>query len=287
MRRRLSAVVATSLTLAACTGTVNGGITTTSQIPATNPSPSSTLPPVVQCPGAGEFEEGGGIVDVDGESSDASQLGRISWDTSDQCETFIFVFETSEGAPATSVPDIRIDHLQSFQVIRISLDIAGSVLTDQLVETALVDRLYVVRSLDGAMFVDLHLNAPAAARASVSASPATLAVDLRPGFVEFEGTSAIGLETVVVSPPSGASVDPNGQIVGYTRRADSNVIVIATQNDVVVFQSASTTSSGDAETWGEFSTDVALPPGDTSVFVGKQSSEDGSFDGVTLDLTVN
>lgn len=279
--------VAASLLLGACTGTDFADTTTTSQIEVTNPPPSSTLPPVVECPGSGEFEEGGGIVDVEGESSDGSQLGRISWDTSDRCETFFFVFETSEGAPATSVPDIRIDHLESFQVIRISLGIGGSVLTDQLVETALVDRLYIVRSLDGEMFVDLHLNAPAAARASVSSSPATLAVDLRPGFVEFAGASAIGAETVVVSPPSGATVEATDEITGYSRTADSNLIVIATQNDVVVFQSADTTFAGDAETWGEFRTDLTLPAGDTSVFVGEQSPEDGSFDGVTLDLNVN
>ena len=279
--------VAASLLLGACTGTDFGGTTSSSQGAVTNPTPSSTLPPVVQCPGSGEFEEGGGIVDVDGEDSDASQLGRISWETSDQCETFLFVFETPEGAPATAVPDIRIDHLESFQVIRISLGIAGAVLTDQLVETALVDRLYVVRSLEGGIFVDLHLNAPAAARASVSSSPVTLAVDLRPGFVEFAGTSAIGAETVVVSPPSGAAVEAASQITGYSRTANSNVIVIATQEDVVVFQSADTTSAGDAETWGEFRTDLTLPPGDTSIFVGEQSQEDGSFDGVTLDLMVN
>lgn len=287
MRRRLRAVFAASLVLAGCTGTDLGGITTMSQAPPTNPVPSSTLPPVVQCPGSGDFEEGGGIVDVDGEGSDSSQVSRISWDTSDQCETFVFVFQTSEGAPATSVPDIRIDHLESFQVIRISLGVAGSVLTDQLVETALVDRLYVVRSLGGGMFVDLHLNAPAAARASVSASPAVLAVDLRPGFVEFSGASAIGPHTVVVSPPSGAVVEASGQIAGYSRTADSNVIVIATQNDEVVFQSADTTPPGEAGTWREFRTDVVLPPGETSVFVGEQSPEDGSFDGVTLNLTVN
>jgi hypothetical protein len=287
MRRRLRVVVAASLLLGACTGTDFGGTTSSSQSAVTNPTPSSTLPPVVQCPGSGEFEEGGGIVDVDGEDSDASQLGRISWETSDQCETFLFVFETPEGAPATAVPDIRIDHLESFQVIRISLGIAGAVLTDQLVETALVDRLYVVRSLEGGIFVDLHLNAPAAARASVSSSPVTLAVDLRPGFVEFAGTSAIGAETVVVSPPSGVAVEAASQITGYSRTADSNVIVIATQEDVVVFQSADTTSAGDAETWGEFRTDLTLPPGDTSIFVGEQSQEDGSFDGVTLDLMVN
>jgi hypothetical protein len=84
--------------------------------------PTSTLPPVVECPGEGEFEEGGGIAEIDATGSDSSTIGRISWETSDRCETLHFDFETSEGAPATTVPAIKVDHLESFQVVRISMD---------------------------------------------------------------------------------------------------------------------------------------------------------------------
>ena len=82
----------------------------------------STLPPVVDCPGAGEFSEGGGIANAEEEASDATALGQLSWEATDQCESFLLEFVTNEGAPATTVPTVRVDHLESFQVLRVRLD---------------------------------------------------------------------------------------------------------------------------------------------------------------------
>ena len=274
-----------TLAMSACAGGAVTPTTTSAATTTSSPTPTSTLPPVVECPGAGDFGEGSGIARVDGEGADASHLGRVSWATSEQCESFVFEFETSEGAPATSVPDISIDHLSTLQVIRISMGIDAAVITDQLVETELVDRLYVVRSLDGSMFVDLHLSAPAAARARAQSSPAVLTVDLRPGFLEFTGASSIDDQTVVVSPSQRGAVDSVTTFSGYSRAFEATVLVIATQGDVVVTE-ASTTAADAQETWGEFSVEVPLPLGEVSVLVGEASPEDGSLDGVTLDLMV-
>lgn len=247
--------------------------------------PTSTLPPIVECPGAGEFGEGAGIADINGEGFDGSNLGQISWEVTDQCESFTFDFETSEGAPAISVPDMTVGHLDSFQVIRITLDVASTIVTDQLVESGFVDRLYVVRALDGGMFVDMHLNTPAAARARVTSEPARLTVDLRPGFVEFSGSSALDDLVVVVGPSDGASVTPTSSVTGYARTFEANVLLIATQDGQVVTETG--TSAADwTETWGEFRQDVTLPPGNVSLFVGESSPQDGSLAGVTLDLAV-
>jgi hypothetical protein len=222
---------------------------------------------------------------VDGVDSDARNLTRINWETNDRCESFNFEFATFEGAPATTVPDISIGHLESFQVIRINMGIADAVVTDQLVETGLVDRLFVVRALDGEMFVDLHLSAPAAARARVTSSPARLTVDLRPGFAQFAGTSSIGDQVVVVSPANGTLVGPVTQFMGYARTFEANVLVIVTQGDDVVTET-NTTAADDLDTWGEFGEVIGLPPGNVSVFFGEASTEDGSLDGVTVDLAV-
>lgn len=279
-------LVLTSL-LAACTG--NGVSPTTSTVPATTSTasvPASTLPPVVECPGVGEFQEGRSIAEIDGTGSDTRSLGRISWETSDQCESFQFDFETSEGAPATSVPDIQIDHLESFQVVRIGMDIDSAVITDQLVETNLVERLFVVRSLSGEMFVDLHLVEPAAVRASSSSSPARLKVELRPGFVPFSGESAIDDRVVLTSPTSGSEVDASTQFLGYSRTFEANVLAIATQDGAVVAESTATAADY-LETWGEYRVQLVLPPGAVSVFVGEASPEDGSLDGITVDLSVS
>lgn len=287
MRRR--SVAWCLLVVLAATACAGDSAAPTSTAPTTTtspPPPTSTLPPIVECPGAGDFGEGSGIARVDGEGSDASHLGRLSWERSEQCERFVFEFETSEGAPATSVPDISIDHLPSLQVIRITMDIDAAVITDQLVETEMVERLYVVRSLDGGMFVDLHLNAPVAARARASSSPAVLTVDLRPGFLEFTGSSSVDDSTVVVSPSPGSEIGNITTFDGYSRAFEANVIVIVTQGDVVVTET-NTTAADYQETWGQFSVEVPLPAGGVSVFVGEASPEDGSLDGVTIDLTVS
>jgi len=278
-------VVFLLVVLTACNG---NGTVTTAAVPATSSTVDSstspsTLPPVVECPGAGEFEEGGGIADVGGEGSDSSNLGQISWETNDRCESFAFGFETSEGAPATTVPDIRIDHLASFQVIRITMDIDAAVVTDQLVETALVDRLYVVRALDEAILVDLHLIAPAAARATIRSSPATLTLELRPGFVGFEGGSTIAEEIVVVSPPEEGSVESPVQVEGYTRTFGADVGIVGTRGGAVIDETSTTSADlHDVETWSQFRAELDLTPGDVTVFVGGGGAED-----VIIDLTVS
>jgi hypothetical protein len=282
--RTLGVALAGMLTLAGCVA--NGtASTTTSSLPTTSTTSvaGSTLPPVVECPGSGEFGEGSGIADIDGESSEDTHLRRISWETSDRCETFAFDFETSEGAPAISVPDMKVDHLDTFQVIRIRMSIDSASITDQLVETALVDRLYVVRALDGTMFVDLHLKEPAAARARVESSPARLTLDLKPGFVSFKGVSTLGDDVVVVSPARDSEVGLNLRIFGYARTPEDEVLIVVSQDDVV--DETSATSADSSVTWGEFETNVALPPGEVSMFVGQASREDGTLHGVAFDLS--
>ena len=284
--RTLGVTLVCAITLTGCAG-VGTSRTTTTAPPATTTSTigSSTLPPVVECPGTGDFTEGGGIATFDGESTDGSHLRRIAWETSDQCESFSFDFETSEGAPATSVPPIEIDHLDSYQVIRIRMDIDAAVVTDQLVETHFVDSLYVVRALDGEMFVDLHLREPAAARARIQTSPARLTIDLRPGLVPFTGTSTIGDNVVVVSPTQDAEVTRVPVLSGYSRTFEGNVLVVVSQQGEVVAESF-TTAADYLQTWGEFETALPLPEGEVSMFVGETSPDDGSLSGVVVDVSV-
>lgn len=253
--------------------------------PSTTVAPTSTLPPVVDCPGSGEFDEGGGLADIDGTGSDSARLGRITWDARDQCETFLFDFETSEGAPATALPDVQVEHLDSFQVIRVSVGVNTSVLTDQLVESDFVDRLYVVRAVDGEMFVDLHLSAPAAVRVTALNSPARLRLELRPGFVSFTGVAETADDVVLVSPAAGAETATTTDLIGYSR-IESNVLVVVTQAGALVYESG-VAAADSSDFWGEFEAELRLPPGSVSVFVGEESPEDGSLQGVTIDVNVS
>ena len=280
----MSVALAFVLIISACT---DDGTTPPSTVATTTtlPTPTSTLPPVVECPGEGEFEEGSGIADIEATGSDSSIVGQISWETSDRCETFHFDFETSEGAPATTVPNVTVDHLNSFQVVRVGIDVDASVITDQLVETEFVDRLYVVRSLEGGIFVDLHLSEPAAVRATTESSPARLSIDLRPGFVPFEGESSIDDQVVLVAPTDESDVESTAELAGYSRTPDGSVLVVVTQSPTTVTETDATTAENE-ETWGEFRLELSLPVGEVSVFLGQRSTDDGSLDGISVDLTV-
>ena len=219
------------------------------------------------------------------EQSDATKIGAISWDEGVGCETFRIAFETSEGAPATTPPTVTVDYLDPAPVLRIRLDVDSTVVTDQLVESALVERLYVVRSLDGDMFIDFHLAAPAQTRFDIETSPAALLLDLQPGIVQHPTPPAGSEITVVVDPLDGVTVEPNFTITGYARTFEANVLVIATSDGQVVAQS-NTTAADWLDTWGEFAIEVAVGPGIVAIFVGEESPRDGSLRGVTFSVTV-
>jgi hypothetical protein len=160
------------------------------------------------------------------------------------------------------------------------------VISDQLVETELVERLYVVRALDGSMFVDLHLSEPAAVRATTLSSPARLSIDLRPGFVPFVGESTIGDRFVLVSPPDEAEIETPTEMVGYSRADEDAVLILVTQAGSIVTETE-TNGADSPETWGEFRLDLGLPAGEVSVFLGQRSPEDGSLEGINVDLTAS
>jgi hypothetical protein len=283
---RSAAVLMLALVLAACDLTGAVPSTQSSAVPTSSASSTSTLPPVVECPGVGEFEEGSGIADIHEGSSDSSSIARITWEVLDQCESFHIDFATSEGAPATTAPEIRVDHLDSFQVVRVRMSVESTVITDQLVETGLVERLYVVRSLSGDMFLDLHLVEPAAVRASVTSSPARLTLDLRPGFVPFAGAAVVAEDIILTSPINRTDLDPNVEFLGYARTANGEVHAEVRQAGELV-EETSTTAADYLETWGEYRLLTNLPSGQVSVVLGQPAPDDGPIEGISLDLSVS
>lgn len=212
-------------------------------------------------------------------------LGLISRQVVDGCERFGFDFDTTQDAPATTPPSVTASFLEGNRVIRIDLGIDRTVITDQLVETALVSRVYVVRSLEGSLFVDIHLRESANARVTVSNSPARLLLELNPGSGELAALPAVSDHTVLISPSDGATVGTEFEVTGYARSPEASVLIVATSGDEVIFQQ-STTAADWVDTWGEFSAEVALPEGVVNLFVGEESPNDGGLDGVTLTLTV-
>ena len=286
MRAWIALGIVTIVAVAACSPVdTDSDPTTTRPEPVTTTAPTTTLPLVAGCPDEGEFVEDGTIASFDQDQSDSSVIGRISWRADEACETFTFSFVTSEGAPATTPPTVTAAYVEGAPVIRVTVDADQTIITDQLVETGLIDRLYVVRSLEGGSFIDLHLAAPAQARIHVDGSPARVTLDLQPGIVEYPIVATASDIVVVVTPLDTGVVTPTIEVTGYARTFESNVMIIATAGDQLVAE-MNTTAAGGLETWGEFRARIVLPPGEVSLFVGDENAEDGGLEGVTISLTV-
>lgn len=268
---------------AATTSSEVGSTASSDAVATTVVGTTTTQALVLGCPDEGEFVEGGTIADIENPSSDTGIIGLIGWQEDEACETFEIVFETSEGAPATTPPSITAEYVEGIGVIRIRLDAADTVVTDQLVETALVERLYAVRSLEGGMFLDLHLAAAAQARILTSRSPATMTLQLQPGILDFPGDAATSRRVVLTSPTDDATVGTAVTVEGYARTFESNVLMVATRGDDVITEQT-TTSADSVTTWGQFRMESELSPGPLSLFVGEESVETGRFEGVSIDL---
>ncbi|HKX76878.1 MAG TPA: Gmad2 immunoglobulin-like domain-containing protein [Acidimicrobiia bacterium] len=286
MKTRILALTAI-LTFGACLSTPSSTVTTATSPPTTgdattttDASTTTTSPPA-GCSGEGEFVDDGRVAESDQPSSDAERVGQVSWNTTTGCETFVIELVTAEGAPATTPPSMTADFLREIGVLRIDLEVVGTAITDQLVESGLVDRFYVVRQADGTLFLDLILAAPALARVSSTTSPGAVIVELEPGGTNYTRTPLTGGLFVVTSPGEGA-VDSPIPIRGYGRPFEATVLIELIQGGGVVAQ-ATTNSADYVETWGEFSLDLDPDAsGSAQLFVGETSADDGSPRGVLI-----
>lgn len=282
---RITLLVSAALLVVACaTGRDANATTVPAETSTSTPTTTIAAPPA--CAGGEDFIDHDRVVRVDQPASDTTSLGLITWQqASDGCERFGIEFETTEGAPATTPPSITVDFLDTRQIVRVWADVDTTVVTDQLVETGLVDRLYVVRALNGGLFVDLHLDRPAQVRAQVSNSPARLTLEMQAGTEPFEGSAAVSEHTVLTAPNDGSEQDGSVVVEGYARTFEANVTVIATVGDQILAETSATAADW-ATTWGEFTARVELPPGPVDLFVGERSPQDGHLDGVTINLMV-
>lgn len=274
-----------AVALSACAAPGVDATTTTSTEAEPTVAPATTRPLVVGCPDEGRFIEGGLVDEIDNPGSDTTTIGLISWQADEACETFEVTFETSEGAPATTPPSITAEYVDDVGVIRLRMSADETVINDQLVETTLVDRIYVVRSLDGGMFIDFHLAGPSQARIVAESSPARLTLQLQPGIVGYTSAPTASGPVVLISPPDDAAVPTTVTVEGYARTFESNVLIIATQGDAVVVE-GNTTAADSVDTWGQFREEIDLVEGPIALFVGDENAATGRLEGVSIDLEV-
>lgn len=268
------------LLVAGCDGPDPQAATTVSPPGADPPTTAVERPALVAgCTGEGAFAEDGTVFSADAQGPSDVILGSVRWEAGEACERFVLDFETPEGAPATSPPAVTMTFLDDHPILRIGLGTPAAVLTDQAVETALVERLYVVEGADG-IFVDLHLAGPAQARAGLSQAPASLEVLLQPGIVDRPGSVMRSGSMVLLSP--GDEVEAPFRVEGYAI-AGAGVEIIATRGGEVMARSE-LLERADSAGWREFVARVTVEPGPLSVFVGSEGGE--GLDGLTLNLTV-
>lgn len=224
---------------------------------------------------------------LDGEDGDAELVSGLRWNAYEGCERLVVELTTAGGAPATEPGGVRAELLREMGIVRLQLDdlVTSTAIADRVVERRLVDRVYVVRSLDGGLFVDIHLGSAVLARASVNRSPAEVIVDLQAGGPDLETRPIITDSTVVVSP-TGKKGDYPLVVEGYARTFEATVVLRMRQGNRLDVETV--TSAADyLVTWGEYQFEIPQGPnGNVEVFVGEDSAQDGQESGVYFSLVM-
>ena len=265
----------------------DGGISTTTT--ATTAASTTSAGPVTTGPAedsgclGDEAIDDGALLVTSEPSSDSEQISGIGWVGDETCEVFTIDFATDQGAPATTPPTVDAEFMRDVGILRVSMDVGMTSITDQLVETGLVRQVFVPRSEDANLFVDLHLSNPALAAVTTTSSPAQVIISLEPGGPQYPATPAVAQNVVVVTPVEGPVTSPVA-VNGYSRNFEANTIGRIMQGSTMLAEGF-TTAADWSETWGEF--DLTLEPsggGPADLFVGEQSAQDGSDRGVVIPI---
>ena len=185
--------------------------------------------------------------------SDSALLATIDWQPWAECERFVFSLASPEGAPTLVPPTAVLISFAERGVIRLQMgpEVNTSAVAYQLVNTRLVDRLYVVKSPDGGLIVDLHLAEPAAARVIPRSAPATLTVDLRPGGASFFHQPIITSQAVLFLPSGREAIHYPFTVNGYLRPGTEEPVATLTGADGTVTE-ARFPLAGVDDVWSSF-----------------------------------
>ncbi|MGH9167211.1 MAG: Gmad2 immunoglobulin-like domain-containing protein [Acidimicrobiia bacterium] len=275
------------LVLLACSGET--AVPTTSNFtPTTPPGITSTSAGSERSPCLeedGPFVTDGVIGVLGGEEGDAQRVAALRWAPHEGCERFVIDLVTEDGAPATASGLVQAEIIRDLGVVRLRLAeaVTGTAVADTAFGGRLAGRAFVVRSLEAGLFVDLHLLAPATARSFVLSSPGRVVVDLQSGGPPLPSPAPSSGRVVVLSPRGGSATYPL-DVTGYARTFEANVLVRVRQGGRVEAEGV-TTAADWTETWGEFTLDLEQgPEGPAELFVGEESAQDGSEEGVVISL---
>ena len=275
---------------------------TTSVAPATSADPAPTTvatlaeiattaqaPPPPVCGGPGDgFVSEGLVAWLGSANGDASHVSGIFLEQVEECERLRVTLTAAGGAPATALPLAEVELIPEAGLLRARFDpeVWSTSITDTLLEGELVERVYVVRGLDGRKFVDVHLSEGVDARAMAGDDPSHVLIDFRRNGAPLASRPAVSRFTVVTGPTGGRASYPIA-VNGYSRTFEANVVGFVTRNG----EDGETyfTSAADyIATWGEFRLAVEDgPAGEAVLNVGDYDAEDGEWQGVAINLSVD
>jgi hypothetical protein len=254
-----------------------------SELAPRTPSPAASV-----CLEGDGFVESGAMPGGTTGTGDARTVSGLRWAAHEGCERLVVDLAQAGGAPAAQAGRVDAEYRRGLGLVRLVFDPRfGLAPLGEAAGVAPGGRyiagVYSVWSLDGRLYVDVHMAEATLARVQVLESPARVVVDVRPGGGALPRPAPTGDRVVVVAPREGTVQYPL-QVTGYARTFEANVIARVRAGGAVRAQTFTTAASW-AETWGEFRLAIESgPAGAIELFVGEESPRDGAEEGVRIDL---
>lgn len=159
---------------------------------------------------------------------DSTAISGVSWTDSGECAALTIEFRTAQGAPAVDPPTYRGEFLRELGVVRIAFgpDLVDSTLSNQLMDTELLDAVFVIWDGEtGALTADISLNAATLTRIRTVSAPARLVLEVIRGGPELSERPPSGPNTILLSPGPGSQSTPI-VIEGYGRAGSTIDIAV-------------------------------------------------------------
>lgn len=279
---RWSVAVVLALAVAACDATGSAPVTPT---PAddppstTNPVTTTTVPAPTTTP-AGDGCPSGEVMLADGlllqeerPGSDGQRISAITWRTTGACGVVTISFTTEDGAPATTPPTLTARLLRPAGVLRVETAATTSTISDQLVESDLVQRLFVPVTDTGTRFIDFTLSEAVVARARTLTSPARIEIELQAGGLPDMGSPLVDERLVIVEPGSGATMGPVVDVTGYSIGEAETLTLSILSGGATIEEQVVELEPAVAQ-WRAF--EIAIPMGDRPYDSMRVSTGDGT-----------
>lgn len=186
---------------------------------------------------------------------------------------------------AGTLPQWRLDMAAAEGVLRIHLpNVKATAFTDGELAGALLSNVYVVRNLDGSLFVDVFTPASFKYRVEELGDPVRLVIDVAAEGTDTNSLPVTSKSTVLISPRPWPTLKGTLAVSGYSRNFEANNVIILQDGEGNELARAIATSTDYIETWGFFSTELSIPDrtGTGVLLVGDFDAQSGSFTGVTI-----